>query len=62
MNKTKILCYNFNFIFYDKVILLPNETLKHTNPKHPLGPFQYHRFSENENLCTVSCLKFYVGE
>ena len=40
----------------DKVILPPNKTLKHTNPKHPLEPFVYHSFSENENLCIVNCL------
>ena len=46
----------------DKAILFPNKTLKHTNPKHPLEPFVYHSFSENENLCIVNCLKFYAGE
>ena len=34
----------------DISILLPNETLKHNNPKHQLEPFVYHSFSENENL------------
>ena len=34
----------------DEAILLPNKTLKHTNPKHPPQPFVYHSFSENENL------------
>ena len=46
----------------DKAILLPNKTFKHTNPKHPLQPFMYHSFSENENLCIVNCLKLYIGE
>ena len=46
----------------DKAILLPNKTLKHTNPKHPLEPFVHHSFSENENLCILNCLKFYRGE
>ena len=46
----------------DKAILLPNKTLKHTNPKHPLQPFVHHSFSENENLCIVNCLKFSIGE
>ena len=46
----------------DKATLLPNKTLKHTNPKHPLQPFVHHSFSKNENLCIVICLKFYVGE
>ena len=38
----------------DKAILLLNKTLKHTNPKHTVQPF--------ENLCIVNCLKFYIGE
>ena len=46
----------------DKAILLPNKTLNRTNPKHPLQPFVYHSFSENENLCIVNCLNFYVVE
>ena len=40
----------------DKDILFPNKTLTHTNPKHPLQPFVYHSFNENENLCVVNCL------
>ena len=46
----------------DKAIFLPNKTLKHTNPKHPPERFVYYSFSENENLCIVNCLKFYIGE
>ena len=46
----------------DKAILLPTKTLKHTNPKHPLEPFVYHSFRENENLCIVNCLKFCIGK
>ena len=46
----------------EKTILLPSKTLKHTNPKHPLEPLVYHSFSENENLCIVNCLKFYIGK
>ena len=42
--------------------MLPNKTIKHTNPKHPLEPFLYYSFSENENLSIVNCLKFYIGE
>ena len=38
----------------DKANLLPNKTLKHKTPKHPLKPFVYHSFSENENLCIVN--------
>ena len=38
--------------------------IKHwnTNPKHPLESFIHHSFSENENICSVSCWKFYIGE
>ena len=39
----------------DKAILFQNKTYKHTNPKHPLQPFVYHSFSDNENLCIVNC-------
>ena len=46
----------------DKGILLPNKTLKHTNSKQWIQTFVYHSFSENENLCIVNCLKFYIGE
>ena len=46
----------------DKAILLPNKTLNRINPKHTLQPFVDHSFSENENLCIVNCLNFYVGE
>ena len=50
------------FVQTDKVILVPNKTLKRTNPKRLLELFVYHSFSENENLCIVNCLKFYIGE
>ena len=46
----------------DKGILLPIKILKHTNPKHPIELFLYHSFSENESLCIVNYLKFYIGE
>ena len=38
--------------------------IKHlrTPTKHPLQPFVYHSFSENENLCIVNCSKFYIGK
>ena len=45
-----------------KAISLPNKTLKHTSPKHPLEPFVYHSFKENENLCITNCLKLYISE
>ena len=46
----------------DKAILFPDKTFMHTNARHLQEPFLYLRFSENENLCIVSCLKFYIGE
>ena len=38
---------NESIIFSDnKVILLSNKTLKHTNPKRPLEPLTYHRYED----------------
>ena len=38
-----------NIIFADnKVILLPNKTLKHTNPNRPLEPLTYHKYEAEE--------------
>ena len=43
-----------NIIFADnKVILLPNKTLKHTNPNRPLEPLTYHKYEAKEKLCIV---------
>ena len=52
-----------NIVFENKkVVLLPNKTLKHTNPNHPLKPFEYSSFEANPKLCIVNCLQFYIGE
>ena len=34
----------------------------HTNSKDLPEPFLFRSFSENENICIVSCLKFYIGK
>ena len=49
-----------NIIFADKkVILLPNKTLKHTNPNRPLEPLIYHKYEAEEKLCIVNFLQSY---
>ena len=45
----------------NKVILLPNITMKHTKPNTPLEPLIYHHYPENQKLCIVNCLKSYTG-
>ena len=51
-----------NIIFKEnKVILLPNKTMKHTRPNTPLEPLIYHHYPENQKLCIVDCLKSYIG-
>ena len=53
--------YIENIIFTDdKVILLPNKTLKHTNPNRPLEPLTYHKYEAEEKLCIVNCLQSYL--
>ena len=47
---------------HDKVILLPNKTLKHSAPNRPLKPFVYHSYKGNEKLCIVNCMQCYLGE
>ena len=50
-----------NIIFTDsKVILLPNKTLKHTNPNRLLEPLAYHKYKAEEKLCLVNCLQSYL--
>ena len=41
-----------NIIFKEnKVILLPNETMKHAKVNTPLEPLIYHHYPENNKLC-----------
>ena len=35
----------------NKVILLPNKTMKHTKANRPLEPLIYHHYPDNEKLC-----------
>ena len=50
-----------NVTFADnKVILLPNKTLEHTNPNRPLEPLTYHKYDTEEKLCIVNCLQSYL--
>ena len=51
-----------NIIFKEnKVILLPNKTMKHTKPNPLLEPLIYHHYPENQKLYIVYCLKSYIG-
>ena len=45
----------------NKIVLLPNKTLKHTNTCRPLEPLIYHRYRANNKLCIVECVNFYLG-
>ena len=44
----------------DKLLLLPNKTLKHSTPGRPLECLSYKRFMENTNLCVVHCAEEYL--
>ena len=53
--------YVDNIVFKnDKVILLPNKTLKHSKPTRPLHPLIYNAYKENIKLCLVNCLYSYL--
>ena len=41
----------------NKVILLPNKTMKHTKANRPLEPLIYHHYPDNEKLWIVKCLQ-----
>ena len=46
-----------NIVFKEnKVILLPNKTMKHTKANRPLEPLIYHHYPDNEKLSIVKCL------
>ena len=50
-----------NILFKDdKVVLLPNKILKHSSAKRPLTPIIYQKYQENNNLCLVNALSFYL--
>ena len=45
----------------NKIVFLPNRTLKQTNTCRPLEPLIYHRYNANEKLCIVEFVNSYVG-
>ena len=47
-------------IYEDKLIILPNSSLKHTKPSRPLQAIVYHKFNGNPKLCVVECAKLYI--
>ena len=59
--KQALFIINIENIFADnKVVLLPNKTLKHTNLNRPLEPLTYHKYEAEEKLCIVNCLQSYL--
>ena len=50
-----------NIIFADnKLNLLPNKALKHTNPNRPLEPLTYYKYEAEKKLCIVNHLQSYL--
>ena len=50
-----------NIVFVDnKVIMLPNKTLKHSQPARPLQPLIYNAYEENIKLYLVNFLLSYL--
>ena len=50
-----------NIVFEDdKVIMLPNKTLKHSKPARPLQPLIYNAYEENIKLYLVNFLLSYL--
>ena len=47
-------------IYKDKLIILPNSSLKHTKLSRPLQAVVYHNFNGNPKLCVVECAKLYT--
>ena len=53
--------YVGNIVFKDdKVLLLPNKTLKHSKPRRPSQSLIYNVYKENIKLCLVNCLLSYL--
>ena len=51
-----------NIVFKEnKVILLPNKTMKHTKANRRSEPLIYHHYPGNEKLCIFKCLQSYIG-
>ena len=47
-------------IYEDKLIILPNSSLKHTKPSRPLHATVYHKYNGNPKLSVVECAKLYI--
>ena len=47
-------------IYEDKLIILPNSSLKHTKPSRPLHATVYHKYNGNPKLSVVECGKLYI--
>ena len=47
-------------IYEDKLIILPNSSLKHTKPSRPLHATVYHKYNRNPKLSVVECAKLYI--
>ena len=44
----------------NKIVFLPNKTLKHTNTRRPLEPLISHRYTANDKLCIAECVNSYL--
>ena len=47
-------------IYEEKLIIIPNFSLKHTKSSLPLQAIVYHKFNGNLKLCVVECAKLYI--
>ena len=45
----------------NKIVFLPNKTLKHRNTGKPLEPLIYHIYTANNKLYIVNCVNSYLG-
>ena len=45
----------------NKIVFLPNKTLKHSNIHRPLEPLIYQGYPSNEKLCIVNAIQCYLG-
>ena len=59
--QTSLALYTDNAkIFEDKLIILPNSSLKHTKPSRPRQAIVYHKFNGNLKLCVAECVKLNI--
>ena len=45
----------------NKIVFLPNKTLKHSNIHRPLKPLIYKSYHSNEKLCIANAIQCYLG-